>query len=165
MSTVFNSGRQQRTQANQVDTDWTDAKVARLRQMWTAGASQQDIADDLGVTRSAVSGKISRLKLTRDPSLRKPRKPVQVRAARPRKPNPALAWITRPKPVEPPQSDLEAVIDGRHRVQLVELTNTTCRFPSGVVGTADFHFCGVPTADLVNGRPYCREHTKLARRT
>jgi GcrA cell cycle regulator len=43
---------------------WTDARVAQLTTLWTAGVSASGIAEALGdVSRSAVLGKLHRLKL------------------------------------------------------------------------------------------------------
>ncbi|WP_050994893.1 GcrA family cell cycle regulator [Bradyrhizobium liaoningense] len=164
MSTVFSDGRQQPTQdsrqANQFTTEWTVDRLDTLKRLWNAGASQAEIAAELGVTRNSIAGKISRLKLTRAPSQRAPRK-SQAGIKRPKKPNPALAWTTRSKP-EPLPEEPAPTGEG---VQLTELTNTTCRWPFGSVGAPDFCFCGVPPADFNGGRPYCRVHTNLARRT
>lgn len=140
--------------------DWTAERIATLKRLWTAGASQGEIAAEFGVTRNTIAGKISRLKLTRSPSKRKPRK-SRAGMARPKKPNPALAWTDRPKPEPSPP---EPVFNGQG-VQLIDLTNATCRWPISTVGADDFCFCGVRTADLAGSRPYCREHTSLARRT
>jgi GcrA cell cycle regulator len=43
---------------------WTDARIAQLRRLWTAGVSAAGIAEALGdVSRSAVLGKLYRLDL------------------------------------------------------------------------------------------------------
>lgn len=43
---------------------WTDARIAELARLWAAGVSASGIADALGdVSRSAVLGKLHRLKL------------------------------------------------------------------------------------------------------
>jgi GcrA cell cycle regulator len=165
MSTVSNDETQQQTkgvgrggnQPNQT-IDWTGDRVGELKRLWAAGATQAEIADAFGVTRNVIAGKISRLKLTRKPSEPKPR---TGRKQYPKKQNPALAWTRRPKP-EPLPPEPAPVAGG---VQLMDLTNAACRWPSGTVGADDFCFCGVPTADLNAGKPYCREHTNLARRT
>lgn len=47
-------------------TTWTDARVAQLTQLWTQGVSASGIAEALGdVSRSAVLGKLHRLRLLR----------------------------------------------------------------------------------------------------
>lgn len=42
---------------------WTDERIATLTQMWAEGHSSTRIAMALGLTRNAVIGKVSRLKL------------------------------------------------------------------------------------------------------
>jgi len=52
---------------------WTEARVARLRDLWKAGYTARDIADDLGgVSRGAVLGKVNRLGLSVQSRFRKP---------------------------------------------------------------------------------------------
>jgi hypothetical protein len=43
---------------------WTEERVERLESLWTAGQSAALVDRALGVTRSAVLGKVSRLKLS-----------------------------------------------------------------------------------------------------
>ncbi|HAC01671.1 MAG TPA: GcrA cell cycle regulator, partial [Brevundimonas sp.] len=45
---------------------WTEDRIARLKTLWPLGWSAQRIADALGedVTRSAVLGKVHRMKLS-----------------------------------------------------------------------------------------------------
>ncbi len=40
---------------------WTADRLARLEELWKAGETAQAIADQLGVSRSAVMGKLFRL--------------------------------------------------------------------------------------------------------
>src|SRR5579875_3792783 len=44
---------------------WTDERIALLRSHFDAGLSCRQIAADIGVSRNAVIGKLSRLNLTR----------------------------------------------------------------------------------------------------
>lgn len=47
-------------------TEWTERREGALRAMWLEGATAQEIADRLGgVSRSAVMGKVARMKLVR----------------------------------------------------------------------------------------------------
>ena len=50
-----------------MDTIWTDTRIAIVKKMWKAGSSAREIADRLGseISRNAVIGKVTRLKLTR----------------------------------------------------------------------------------------------------
>lgn len=42
---------------------WPDERVAQLRRLWGAGQTAKTIADQLGVSRSAVLGKLCRIGL------------------------------------------------------------------------------------------------------
>src|SRR5439155_9704449 len=44
---------------------WTDERIERLKQHFEAGLSCREIAADIGVSRNAVIGKLSRLNLMR----------------------------------------------------------------------------------------------------
>jgi hypothetical protein len=44
---------------------WTPARISTMMQMWDGGATSREIAKELGMTRSAVLGKIHRLGLAR----------------------------------------------------------------------------------------------------
>jgi hypothetical protein len=48
---------------------WTEARVKRLRHMWSAGRSAAVISDVLGITRNAVIGKVHRLGLPARPTI------------------------------------------------------------------------------------------------
>lgn len=50
---------------------------------------------------------------------------------------------------------------GAHPVTLMDLTNTTCRWPIGDPGTPEFRFCGGPSNNIA-GRPYCAHHAAVA---
>jgi len=43
-------------------TNWTDEQIERLRVLWALDYTMLQIADELGTTRNAVSGRISRLR-------------------------------------------------------------------------------------------------------
>ncbi len=61
--------------------EWTEERVAKLKELWSAGHSASEIANLLGgVTRNAVIGKSHRLGLSGRPSpiKRNPRRPAIV---------------------------------------------------------------------------------------
>src|ERR1700682_915736 len=64
---------------------WTTERIERLKNRFEAGLSCRQIADDIGVSRNAVIGKLSRLSLTRERSGDAPR-PARKDAARERRP-------------------------------------------------------------------------------
>lgn len=50
---------------------WTDLKLERLREYWTQGISTREIANTLGLSKSAVIGKAKRMKLPEHPNARR----------------------------------------------------------------------------------------------
>jgi GcrA cell cycle regulator len=46
--------------------------------------------------------------------------------------------------------------------KLIDLTNSSCRYPLGKMYERAEFFCGVPEADLAAGVPYCPFHCEVA---
>lgn len=120
---------------------WTAERVSLLLHLWARGATAQAIGAQLGgLSRSAVLGKILRLRRGAAPGSAPQARP----APRPRKRNrPPAASGSGPK-------------------RLVELTNTCCRWPMTQPGARSIFFCGAPEADLAGGVPYCAYHVRRA---
>jgi GcrA cell cycle regulator len=146
---------------------WTTERIELLKNRFEAGLSCRQIAADIGVTRNAVIGKLSRLNLTREVSADE-RRPARRSAAKgvlkgPRlKTTPRLQYqMLQAAYAEPqPFPDSEPIND-EHRCSLLELDEARCRWPISTPGAEDFCFCGnVP----VEGLPYCPGHTRLAYR-
>jgi GcrA cell cycle regulator len=133
---------------------WTKERIAALERLWAQGQPAGTIAKALGgISRSAVLGKIFRLRLgdaqvSATAAKQKTRKsPAKHQPARRRgAPLPAAA-----PPVRAPR-----------RKTLFELTNQCCRWPHGQPGSKNFFFCGAPGADVESGVPYCAAHMKRA---
>lgn len=142
-----------------VANPWTPERVAILEQLWAAGATAQSIAGQLGgVSRCAVLGKIFRLRAAAADS---------APAADKQSHKPSQNFEPGPVRAGGDQHDdsCEAPPPVRSRGKnLFELTNQTCRWPYGRPGSARFHFCGAPGADLENGMPYCAAHARRAYR-
>lgn len=119
--------------------EWTEERVARLTELWTAGYSARQIAEQLGgVTRNAVIGKANRLGLSK----------------------PTKSSITRRRKREEDKSPPEEIIVGPEGgVSILTLTTATCRWPIGHPGEDNFFFCGARTKP---GQPYCEAHSRLA---
>jgi len=139
--------------------DWSEERIALLRQRWAEGVSAGNIAQELGpeVSRCAVLGKVHRLKLAQ-PEFR--RHHAYKEKARPQPPRPAAG--SRHAEVRGPSRlmaafcalGLDAVFgepDGRTvrrhagkafgpRCGLLDLTAATCRWPVGDPDEADFAF-------------------------
>ncbi len=135
---------------------WTTERVEQLKAHFAAGLSCREIAVEIGITRNAVIGKLSRLGLTREKNNAEPRpqKPAKERRGRP---VPRLQYdMLRAVYDEAPVSD--AAIVSAHRCSLFELTKAHCRWPVSTEAEA-FAFCGNTP---LGGLPYCAGHTRLA---
>jgi GcrA cell cycle regulator len=142
---------------------WTVERIERLKNRFAAGLTCRQIAADIGVSRNAVIGKLSRLNLTREKTVEPPRLPRtdQAKGRRPRTgPRPQYAVLVAAY-AEPRPSVDDQPIHNEHCCSLLELSEERCRWPISTPGAADFRFCGNPP---VEGLPYCAGHTRLAYR-
>jgi len=148
---------------------WTDERVEQLKKLWEAGLSASQIAAELGnITRNAVIGKVHRLGLSgrakssasSAPRQRKARPASHmVRVSRPAmRGNTALAQAFEME-VAPDPVAFDNVIPMGQRCNLLELTESTCRWPIGDPGAQDFFFCG---GKPLTGLPYCAHHARVA---
>src|SRR5260370_24531526 len=142
---------------------WTAERVELLKSRFEAGLSCREIADDIGVSRNAVIGKLSRQNLTRKKSGAR-RRPARKDAAKGHRPRtvPRLGYqMLLTLCAEPqPAADDEPIHNG-HCCSLLELSDERCRWPISTPGAEDFCFCGNTP---VEGLPYCTGHTPLAYR-
>jgi GcrA cell cycle regulator len=140
---------------------WTDERIALLRSHFEAGLSCRQIAADIGVSRNAVIGKLSRLNLTRGRMVGE-RQAARKGAAKGRreKASPRLQYQILKAVFATSQQVIEEVaIDDEHRCSLLELSERRCRWPINTPGHEDFCFCG---SQPVDGMPYCAGHSRLA---
>lgn len=131
-------------------SDWSDERIARLKELAAEGWSTGQIAKEMNATRSAVSGKAMRLGVKfkgaganqyRDHAGR--RRPVVLT-----NPNGPAASRPRPKPPAPPPEHA-AVHD------VVDLKFHHCRWPIGDPAEEGFGFCGAPRDE---NSVYCPGH-------
>jgi len=157
---------------------WTEERIEKLKKLWADGHSASMIAARLGIeSRSAVIGKVHRLKLSRTKMrsraeqraagqaaayVRKKQRMVEARAktkeARGDKPatqKQAAKWRLV---YDMAVARMEAANDVA-KVQLVDLTDGCCRWPIGDPGKPGFGFCGEPK---VLGISYCAPHAARA---
>jgi GcrA cell cycle regulator len=151
---------------------WSERRVAALKAMHGRGDTYSRIGAALRVTRSAISGMVSRLGLDRPGRApRSSKKPAARRAAvrdrpvpvEPARPAPLVvarppANLLRPAPVAPAPRLRPEPAECR-RITLMELRETTCRWPLGDPRSAEFRYCG---ARSVPAAPYCPHHSALA---
>ena len=140
---------------------WTTERVELLKIRFSEGLSCREIAADIGVSRNAVIGKISRLNLTRDKGRTKTLGRKDAAAPRPKASARLRQLLIKVVPSEPePLIEAEPIHNG-HTCSLFELTRETCRWPISTPGAEDFCFCGNPP---IEGLPYCAGHSRLAYR-
>jgi GcrA cell cycle regulator len=142
---------------------WTEERLELLKSRFAEGLTCREIADDIGVSRNAVIGKLSRLNLTRERGAEAPR-PARKDAPKGRRRGsvPRLQYrILQAVYAEPlAQADDEPIANG-HCCSLLELSEERCRWPISTPGAEDFCFCGNTP---VEGLPYCPGHSRLAYR-
>jgi GcrA cell cycle regulator len=150
---------------------WTDERVELLKKLWADGLSASRIAAELGgVSRNSVIGKVHRLGLSgraksasaSAPRQRKPRvHQHMMRLARPGvRGNTALApmQVFEVDVAAVPQV-VENIVPMGQRCSILELNESTCRWPIGDPSAVDFFFCGGKT---IEGLPYCGYHSRIA---
>src|SRR3954464_10907746 len=98
---------------------WTDEQIKLLKQHFEAGLTCREIAADIGVTRNAVIGKLTRLNLSRADGIGE-RMPEQARSPRaPRSTRPSQRQLLRAlRPVRPPEPELSC----EHRCSFLEFS-------------------------------------------
>jgi len=147
------------------NSTWTDERIAELKRLVDRGFSCREIADEIGVSRNAVIGKISRLQLARP--YPQPRGRRAEPKAAPKDPGVAvvrlrkvLALMRTAATADISDKPVASVIPLAPRCSLLELNNETCRWPVGNQ-PADIRFCGDRPLD---GLPYCAGHARMAYR-
>jgi GcrA cell cycle regulator len=142
---------------------WTLERIELLKNRFEAGLSCRDIAADIGVSRNAVIGKLSRLNLTRENKGEAPRPPRKDSAKSRRQGSvPRLQYqLLQALYDEPQPAAADQPIHNQYCCSLLELSEQKCRWPISTPGAADFCFCGNPPLE---GLPYCPGHVRLAYR-
>ena len=133
---------------------WTDDRIGRLKTLWLAGQTAEQIARDLanGITRSAVLGKVHRMGLSAGRPGRPPKRP----GTGPKPPRLAPTGSLAARPI-----DARPVAATEHGlVTVLSVRRCQCRWPFGEPGAADFSLCGQP----VTRGAFCALHAAIAYR-
>jgi GcrA cell cycle regulator len=138
------------------DKPWTDECIARLRELWAAGASGEEIGRQMDRSKNSVVGKVHRLDLPSRPS------PIRVQAV-----EAGRAKLTTPRRVTGPTlaplavlAVPEAAVVPAEPAAPVRLDpRRACCWPIGEPRTQGFRFCDGPSQV---GKSYCPEHQALA---
>lgn len=156
---------------SQINSPWRDeALVARLIELKRdTRLSSAQISKILGVTRNAVIGKVTRMRLVGQP--RPVPSPKAIMPPKPRSPQTSISYpsVTPPKPRAPKTSTshppisvpAERIFDGALSVELTDLAANGCRWPLGDPSTTDFRYCGFARS---GHRVYCEFHADMGRR-
>lgn len=147
---------------------WTDERVELLKKLWQDGLSASQIAAELGgVTRNAVIGKVHRLGLsgrgqptssikrqrrTHSPAIRRTRTVTTVG-------NLALKQSVDALPEAEYRPRRDVVVPIPKKLSILQLSESTCKWPVGDPGQEDFYFCG---HDSLENQPYCEYHAGVA---
>jgi GcrA cell cycle regulator len=137
---------------------WTTERLELLKNHFDAGLTCREIAAEIGVSRNAVIGKLSRLGLTRGEFIREPRPATKERTP---KSMPRQQYQMLRKVYENGQPVVTTAVVSEQRCSLLELSEQRCRWPINTPGAEDFCFCGNTPLE---GAPYCTGHTRLAYR-
>lgn len=139
---------------------WTDARIAELARLWAAGISASGIAERFGdVSRSAVLGKLHRLRLLRSrEAASAPRRYEGPAGPIPARPSQALPRLAPTAPPEPPRSswreEVFAPLPQSRPKPWLERALGECAFPVGGDGCDVISCCETATP----GSAYCPDH-------
>lgn len=159
---------------------WTPERVDYLVRKWAEGYSGGVIARELGTTRNAIVGKVSRLHLSAHAKPTRQYAITRVRTQRVARIKKQIAVVRsnvperiKPPPMQGPELPPEIGIDltrlrnrawepleGSSPVPLYDLAPDGCTWPLGS-GEAPYTFCAMPKHQH---RSYCKEHFALSRR-
>ncbi len=144
---------------------WTPELIKELKKLWKKGLTTGEIGRAIGMSKNAVVGKAHRLGLESRPSPIKredeqPKSKVQ-RSVKKETKTPVVKEqsVVAKEVVEPVKPTKKTKATKNKGVKLVDLKQTSCRWPDGDPKEPDFHFCG---KEAVPGKSYCEEHCSVA---
>jgi len=140
---------------------WTPERIETLRTMLASGHSYGEIAKALGrpLTHNSCIGKAKRMGLQQ--AKRAPSLPPKRNGNRGKPKAPAIVHRVLMRPQHMPDPMPEAGVDVTGLIGLLQLNDSTCKWPIGDPLKPDFGFCGGNTKD---GSPYCPVHYARAYR-
>jgi GcrA cell cycle regulator len=143
---------------------WDGRRIGALKRLWADGETAGAIAKELGLSRSAVLGKIFRLRLEAGAAGERAaaKSKDAARQARAGRTAAAGAPLRRRGAGATANAELPRPPTNAARKSLLELTNSCCRWPYGELGKGNYLFCGAPGAALDDGIPYCARHMRRA---
>ena len=136
--------------------------MERLDDLWKTGDSASVIGKKLGISRSAVLGKVYRMGLASRADLHGP-KTVFKKRSKP-KARKSGAPYKNPKANSVPQGAAEGMpCPPSMNMVLFDMDLTQCRYPTNDAPKGGLHlFCGNAVWDL--GKPYCAYHAAIVKK-
>jgi len=133
---------------------WSDKRIALLKKLWLDGYTASQIAEYLGdVTRSAVAGKLYRLRLSGKTTSSR----VKSRLSRTVAYQGAMGSSHHLDVCDQEIGEFVTAVAGCKTLETLE--EGDCRWPIGDPLKSGFHFCG---KERVARRPYCEVHVQCA---
>lgn len=150
---------------------WSDESIAELKRLWcdqgvSASIAAQLLSEKFGgyLTRNSIIGKANRL------GIKQPEKNIYIEDRKKKEKSVVKQSLTtQPAKIvvkkidAPPSLPVEHVPvdtpDVAKRIGLLDLRETTCRFPIGDPRHEGFGYCG---AESSVGKPYCAYHSRIA---
>jgi len=135
---------------------WTVEKVKKLKELWTKGHTASEIAGMFGdTTRNAVIGKAHRLDLEeRAPSKNKSSSEKKNTVKSQPKLRGSVSRKSKFKSIL-----LDKNFEPENPTSLENLTNQTCKWPTGHPDEKKFYFCGRKPVETFS---YCKLHVLYA---
>ena len=133
---------------------WTSERVLKLRELWTKGHTASEIAGIIGeTTRNAVIGKAHRLNLEERAPSKSSTEKKQINNLQPK----LKGSVSRKSKFN--SILLDKNFEPENPTALENLTDKTCKWPSGHPDEENFYFCGRKSEDAF---PYCKLHVLYA---
>ena len=137
------------------------ARDKEMLKMWDRGATSSELANHFGLTRSAVMGRLSRLRAAGHVGYKTKAPPIYRIPKLP----PAAPVNKKPhKTAKQKQAEIKALVHQRlqekllkHGFSLMELGPDMCRYAIKGDRPPEYRFCGKPTYK----NSYCEEHHNL----
>ena len=134
---------------------WTVEKIDKLKRLWGRGNTASQIAQIIGdVTRNAVIGKANRLDLS---SKLLPKSSIHASSSFQKEK--LTNVLKKGKRVKFKSLIIEKNFEPENPIQLEELNDNTCKWPSGHPNESNFYFCG---RHSLKDFSYCKLHLLYA---
>ena len=135
---------------------WTEEKVLKLRELWTKGYTASQIAEMLGDTsRNAVIGKAHRLNLEERAPSKSSNKSEKRNVPKTNSKN--RGYVSRKSRFK--SLMLDKNFEPENPTSLENLTDQTCKWPTGHPDEENFYFCGRKPEKNFS---YCKLHVLYA---